>query len=36
MPFEEYVVMEGEIIEAKYCMSYLVDMALRQRIEPTS
>jgi hypothetical protein len=29
MPFEEYVVMEGEdIIEAEYCMSKLVDMAL--------
>ena len=29
MPFEEYVVMEGEdIIEAEYCMSELVDTAL--------
>ena len=29
MPFEEDVVMEGEdIIEAEYCMSELVDMAL--------
>jgi hypothetical protein len=29
--------MEGEdIIEAKYCMSELVDMALGQRIEPAS
>jgi hypothetical protein len=37
MPFEEYVVMEGEdIIEAEYCMSELVDMALGQRIEPAS
>ena len=37
MPFEEYVVMEGEdIIEAGYCMSELVDMALGQRIEPAS
>ena len=35
MPFEEYVVMEGEdIIEAEYCMSELVDMALGQRSEP--
>jgi hypothetical protein len=31
--FEEYVVMEGEdIIEAEYCMSELVDMALGQRL----
>jgi hypothetical protein len=37
MPFEAYVVMEGEgIIEAEYCMSELVDMALGQRIEPAS
>jgi hypothetical protein len=37
MPFEEYVVMEGDdIIEAEYCMSKLVDMALGHRIEPTS
>jgi hypothetical protein len=34
MPFEEYVVMEGEdIIEAEYCMAELVDMALGQRIK---
>jgi hypothetical protein len=37
MPFEEYVVVESEdIIEAEYCMLELVDMALGQRIEPTS
>ena len=37
MPFEENVVMEGEdVIEAEYCMSELVDIALGQRIEPTS
>jgi hypothetical protein len=37
MSFEEYVVMEGEdIIEAEYCMSKLVDMALGQRIKPAS
>jgi hypothetical protein len=37
MPFEEYVVMEGEdIIEVGYCMSELVDMALGQRIELAS
>ena len=33
MPFEDYLMMEGEdIIEAKYCMSELVDMTLEQRI----
>jgi len=37
MPFEEYVVMESEdIIEAEYCMSKLIDMALGQRIKPAS
>jgi hypothetical protein len=37
MPFEDYVVMEGEdIIEAEYCMSKLVDMALGHRIELAS
>ena len=37
MPFEEYVVMEGEdIIEAEYCMSEMVDTALGQRIKLAS
>jgi hypothetical protein len=37
MPIEDYLVMEGEdIIEAKYCMSCLVDMALGRRIETPS
>jgi hypothetical protein len=35
MPFEDYLMMEGEdIIEVEYCMSELVDMALGQIIEP--
>ena len=37
MPFEDYLVMEGEgIIEVEYCMSKLVDMAFKQRIKPPS